>query len=81
LESAGITFAGPIGEGMFLWGRLPEAVAVDDLVRRAREKAILLANGALFSAQRGTSHHLRFNVAHSAAPPLVEFLGHALRAT
>jgi DNA-binding transcriptional MocR family regulator len=80
LESAGIEFDAPLGEGMFLWGRVPDTVAVDELVRRARDHSILLARGSLFSPDRGCVQWLRFNVAHSNSPPLVQFLRAALRA-
>jgi len=77
LESAGIAFDDGTGEGMFLWGRLPDGVPVDELVRRAREKSILLAKGMLFSPTQEKNQCLRFNVAYSAAPPLVRFLSEA----
>jgi len=80
LESAGIAFDTPSGEGMFLWGRVPDSVPVDELVRRAREKSILLAKGSLFSPAQEKSQWLRFNAAHSAAPPLVRFLSEEFRA-
>jgi DNA-binding transcriptional MocR family regulator len=80
LESAGIEFDGPAGEGMFLWGRVPDHVPVDELVRRARERRIILARGSLFSADAGCVQWLRFNVAHSNSPKLVEFLRESLRA-
>jgi DNA-binding transcriptional MocR family regulator len=80
LESAGIAFSGAAGEGMFLWGRVPDAAPVEELVRRARAQSILLARGTLFSAGGGCGQWLRFNVAHSNSPPLVEFLRGALRA-
>jgi DNA-binding transcriptional MocR family regulator len=80
LESAGITFDGGPGEGMFLWGRVPEATGVEQLVRRARDQSILLARGALFSPEAAASQCLRFNVCHSTRPPLIEFLRAALRA-
>jgi DNA-binding transcriptional MocR family regulator len=80
LESAGIEFdAGP-GEGMFLWGRVPAAAPVEQLVRRARDHSILLASGSLFSPTQGCGQWLRFNVAHSNSPPLVQFLRESLRA-
>ncbi|HUA90193.1 MAG TPA: PLP-dependent aminotransferase family protein [Steroidobacteraceae bacterium] len=81
LESAGLTFDGPDGQGMFLWGALPATVAVDELVRRAREHSILLARGALFSPTAACAQRLRFNVCHSDRPPLIEFLRTALAAT
>ena len=79
LESAGIVFDGTAadgrgGDGIFLWGRVPDGVEVETLVRRAREKSILLANGAFFSPARVANQRLRFNVTHSAAPELVRFL-------
>ena len=80
LESAGIEFAPEPGEGMFLWGRLPESAPVEDLVRRARERSILLARGRLFSPAEGCEQWLRFNVAHSTSAPLVQFLRDSLRA-
>ena len=46
-------FEGGLGEGMFLWGRVPDSTPVDELVRRAREKSILLAQGSLFSPAQG----------------------------
>jgi DNA-binding transcriptional MocR family regulator len=81
LESAGIGFDTPVGEGMFLWGRVPDGVTVESLVRRARERSIQLAAGSLFSAaDAGCAQWLRFNVAHSNSPPLVQFLRESLRA-
>jgi DNA-binding transcriptional MocR family regulator len=80
LESTGIEFPGASGEGMFLWGRVPDAAPVDELVRRARAHSILLARGALFSADGGCGQWLRFNVTHSTSPPLIEFLRGTLRA-
>jgi DNA-binding transcriptional MocR family regulator len=80
LESAGIEFDGPAGEGMFLWGRVPESAPVEPLVRRARGESILLARGSLFSPSRGCSQWLRFNVAHSNSPKLMQFLRDSLRA-
>jgi DNA-binding transcriptional MocR family regulator len=65
---------------MFLWGRVPDSTPVDELVRRAREKSILLAKGSLFSPVKGCGQCLRFNVAHSASAPLVRFLSDAIHA-
>src|SRR6516225_1626486 len=80
LESTGIEFAPEPSEGMFLWGRLPDGAPVEELVRRARERRILLARGALFSPQQGCTQYLRFNVAHSTSAPLVQFLRESLQA-
>jgi DNA-binding transcriptional MocR family regulator len=80
LQSAGLTFETQGGEGIFLWGRVPDYTRVDELVRKAREHSILLAKGSLFSPSKGCGQWLRFNVAHSASAPLVRFLGEALDA-
>jgi DNA-binding transcriptional MocR family regulator len=74
LSAAGITFDHPTGEGMFLWGRVPDTTAIDELVRGAQEQSILLAKGALFSPSKQSRQWLRFNVAHSTAPPLIRYL-------
>lgn len=79
LAGTGISFEGATGEGIFLWGRVPDSVPVDALVRAAREQSILLAKGALFSPSKNCAQWLRFNVAHSTAPPLIRFLDHALK--
>jgi DNA-binding transcriptional MocR family regulator len=80
LESVGVEFDAALGEGMFLWGRVPDGAPVDELVRRARDHSILLARGALFSPVQGCVQWLRFNVTHSTSPRLVQFLRGALRA-
>lgn len=80
LESAGIEFDESAGEGIFLWGRVPAALELDDLVRRAREQSILLAKGTLFSPTGAANQRLRFNAACSAAPELVRFLADSVRA-
>ena len=68
------------GRGPGAGGRVPGGIAVDELVRRAREHSILLAKGALFSPSQGCTQWLRFNVAHSNSPPLVRFLAEQVRA-
>jgi DNA-binding transcriptional MocR family regulator len=78
LERTGLAFEGALGDGMFLWGRVPDHAPVDKLVRDAREHSILLAKGSLFSPSRSCGQWLRFNVAHSAAPALIRFLDSAL---
>jgi DNA-binding transcriptional MocR family regulator len=80
LESAGIGFDEPVGDGIFLWGRVPAALNLDDLVRRARDQSILLAKGTLFSPTGAPNQRLRFNAACSAAPELVRFLANSLQA-
>jgi DNA-binding transcriptional MocR family regulator len=79
LAGTGISFESSVGEGIFLWGRVPDSTPVDELVRKAREQSILLAKGALFSPSRSCGQWLRFNVAHSTAPPLIRFLDEKLK--
>jgi DNA-binding transcriptional MocR family regulator len=80
LGSAGLTFDDPPGDGIFLWCQVPEALDVDELVRVARERSILLAKGSLFSPTRAANQRLRFNVAQSTAPELITFLTESVRA-
>ncbi len=80
LETTGLTFAHDTGEGIFLWARVPDGIGVDELVRNALGSSILLAKGSLFSPSGTRAQWLRFNVAHSTAPPLVRFLADALSA-
>jgi DNA-binding transcriptional MocR family regulator len=80
LAGTGISFENATGEGIFLWGRVPDGISVDTLVRQARERSILLAKGALFSPSTSCGQWLRFNVAHSTAPALIKFLDGALQA-
>lgn len=80
LQSAGIEFDDSSGDGIFLWGRVPRPLDLDEVVRRARDQSILLAKGSLFSPSRTDNQRLRFNAAHSAAPELARFLTDAVRA-
>jgi DNA-binding transcriptional MocR family regulator len=79
LETTGIEFDTPLGDGMFLWGRVPDSTPVDELARRARDNSILLAKGSLFSPSHSCGQWLRFNAAHSASAPLIRFLSDAMR--
>jgi DNA-binding transcriptional MocR family regulator len=78
---AGVRFDDDGSTGMFLWGEVPQSTDLDQLVRDASGRAILLAKGALFSPNRASVARLRFNVAHSAAPELTQFLTEALAAS
>jgi len=75
---AGIIFESVGGEGIFLWGRVPDATPVDDLVRvRATNRSCW--RGLIVLALARLRSWLRFNVAHSASAPLVRFLSDSLR--
>jgi DNA-binding transcriptional MocR family regulator len=80
LESTGVTFEFSGGDGIFMWGKLPETVNMDLVVRNARERSILLAKGSLFSPTAGPSRQMRFNAAYGTAPELVRYLSESLQA-
>lgn len=80
LESVGISFEAPADGGLFLWGRLPEGIDLDVLVRDAWQQRILLSGGATFGAGPESAHHLRFNVVHSRHVRLQRYLGERLAA-
>lgn len=50
--------------GYFIWLELPPSVDALALHHRARARSISTAPGALFSADRRFTHHLRLNVGH-----------------
>lgn len=80
LRAAGITFESPGEAGLFLWGRVPEGVDVDVLVKDAWQQAILLAGGATFSPVGPASPCLRFNVVLSQHVRLTRYLEQRLDA-
>lgn len=80
LGAAGITFESPGEAGLFLWGRVPEGVDVDVLVKDAWQQGILLAGGATFSPVGTASPCLRFNVVLSQHVRLTRYLEQRLRA-
>ncbi|HMC17568.1 MAG TPA: aminotransferase class I/II-fold pyridoxal phosphate-dependent enzyme, partial [Albitalea sp.] len=81
LREAGIVLDHPGEGGLFLWGRVPDGVDIDLLVKDAFRNSILLARGATFIAGDGASDpHLRFNVVFSQNPRLAEYLAPRLAA-
>jgi len=80
LRAAGITFESPSEAGLFLWGRLPDGVDVELLVKDAWQQGLLLAGGATFSATGTSSPHLRFNVVLSQHVRLTRYLEQRLQA-
>ncbi len=80
LEALGLRVWTENAEGMFLWMELP--AGGDDathLAARAIERGIVLAPGAVFSPSPRWARFLRFNIAQSASPRLIETLRDALR--
>jgi DNA-binding transcriptional MocR family regulator len=80
LGAAGITFDSPGEAGLFLWGRVPEGVDLEVLVKDAWQQGILLAGGATFSPLGPVSPCLRFNVVLSRHVRLVNYLQQRLAA-
>ena len=74
LEDVGLVLESGLGEGIFLWARVPPRVDPDRLALDAHAKGVLLANGALFSPTAQYRDCLRFNVAYAADPLLTQFL-------
>jgi DNA-binding transcriptional MocR family regulator len=80
LRAAGITFDSASEAGLFLWGRVPDGVDVDVLVKDAWQQGILLAGGATFSPVGPTAPCLRFNVVLSQHVRLTRYLEQRLEA-
>ena len=74
LEARGVTLAFRPAAGMFLWARLPTSQPVSKLWREAAARGILLAPGELFRPDGRATPYWRFNVAHCAAPELLDYL-------
>lgn len=80
LRGTGITFESPGEAGLFLWGRVPEGVDVDLLVKDAWQHGILLAGGITFSPVGPAAPCLRFNVVLSQHVRLIRHLEQRLDA-
>lgn len=75
LRQAGIEFDAMGDAGIFLWGRLPDGVDVQALVKTAYGQQIVLAPGGNFRADGATNDpHIRFNVVTSQNVRLSEYL-------
>jgi DNA-binding transcriptional MocR family regulator len=74
LRQAGIEFDAMGDAGIFLWGRLPDGVDVQALVKTAYGQQIVLAPGGNFRADGATNDpHIRFNVVTSQNVRLSEY--------
>jgi DNA-binding transcriptional MocR family regulator len=65
--------------GMFLWARHPDMPNATELAYRAAEQDILLGPGHLFLPDMAPSPWLRFNVAFTHQPQVLDFLATARR--
>ena len=80
LCAAGLRFDRPGESGLFLWGELPDGIAIDELVQDAHRNKIVLARGAAFSAGGVADAHLRFNVAVCQEPRVADYLAERIAA-
>jgi DNA-binding transcriptional MocR family regulator len=64
--------------GLFLWGRLPDAVDAADVARRALADDVLFAPGNLFSVSQSASGFMRFNVSRMGDPKIFRVLESAI---
>jgi DNA-binding transcriptional MocR family regulator len=73
----------PLGQGMFLWGKVPGPVDLDVLARDAYDNRILLAPEPVFRSARkpSQSSYIRFNVATSNHAKLADYLRRRLAVT
>ena len=82
IERAGLTVDDPPGVGMFLWaraGRAGSGIDSNALAARLFDQGYLLAPGALFSPSQRPSSMLRFNIATSSNPGMLDALARALQ--
>ncbi|SDF59534.1 DNA-binding transcriptional regulator, MocR family, contains an aminotransferase domain [Bosea robiniae] len=66
--------------GFYLWCRLPEDVDSAELARLAVMQGVVLAPGNVFSVAQMAGNFMRFNVAQSRDPRVIEELGQAMAA-
>ena len=60
--------------GMFIWVKLPEEINTIEMASHAAEQGITLAPGNLFKPDQQPTPWMRFNVASSHEPALIDFL-------
>ena len=89
LERAGLTIDHQPAAGMFLWARAggvsqhgskpSRGIDTSALAARLFDEGFLLAPGSLFSPSQHPSSHLRFNIATSSNPGMLDALARALQ--
>ena len=81
LEAAGLTLWTRPRAGMFTWARLPDGVSAQKVAQYALKQGVVLAPGNAFSLSQQADAYLRFNVAQSTSPRIMQVLEHAIAAT
>lgn len=79
LSEAGMRFE-HAGEGLFLWGRVPDGVDVELLAQDALRNKIVLARGSAFGIGPTLRSYLRFNAVSAQHPRLAAYLGERFKA-
>ena len=85
LERVGLTIDHQPAAGMFLWARAgrdakhARGIDTNALAARLFDEGYLLAPGSLFSPSQHPSSHLRFNIATSSNPGMLDALARALQ--
>lgn len=77
LEKLGFKFFCEPQDGMFIWAKHPQMANSTELAYQAAEQDILLGPGHLFMPDMRPSPWLRFNVAYSVQPQVLDFLAQA----
>ncbi len=79
LDALGITPWAEPGEGMYLWGRLPQGASAIKVARVALRHGVVLAPGSTFSLGEAGDAFFRFNVAQCADARIFEVLRRSLQ--
>lgn len=68
------------GAGYYLWAKLPPHINTTELAKRASEKGIFIAPGAIFSLRPDSTdaNSMRINIAHANDHRFLEFISRAL---
>jgi len=78
LQALGITpWLMPRG-GFYLWCRLPDGIDSAQLAQAALHRPLVLAPGNVFSVTQTAGAFMRFNVAHTNTPQVLQALGQAM---
>jgi DNA-binding transcriptional MocR family regulator len=66
--------------GFYLWCRLPDGLDSAVLAQTALAQNVVLAPGNVFSVSQTAASFMRFNVAQSGDPRVLEIMGQAMGA-
>ena len=78
LEATGLTLWTQPRAGMFVWARLPEGLSAQQIAQLALEEGVVMAPGNAFSLSQQADGYLRFNVAQSTHPRVMQVLEKAM---